>query len=122
MRTEAEIQDKIAQLTEAGKASEQAAAHCYPQVIALYWVLEDQEALRQILGEAEPEPDNEVVTPDELDMLRSYADGPRIWDAASLVPTVTALVDKKLIRACHRWAGDKACELTDLGREVLAHA
>jgi hypothetical protein len=54
----------------------------------------------------------------ELDMLRSYADGPRIWDAAVLVPVVFALADRGLTEPVHGRSG--VYQLTDRGREVLA--
>ena len=33
------------------------------------------------------------ITRNELDMLRSYASGPRIWDAAELMPALWKLQD-----------------------------
>jgi len=33
----------------------------------------------------------------DLDLLRSYEDGPKIWDATSILPGVYALEDKGLI-------------------------
>ena len=61
------------------------------------------------------------ITPDELRLLRSYADGPRIWDAASLVPTVHRLEDLGLIeRKPTPEGGSSARQLTARGRQVLA--
>lgn len=56
------------------------------------------------------------LTSDELDLLCSYARGPRIWDAAELVPGVYALEDKGLIE---RVPGSPAHRLTELGRGVV---
>jgi hypothetical protein len=54
----------------------------------------------------------------ELDLLRSYENGPRIWDATEVLPRVWALADKGLVEPC----GDSfvAYQLTDAGRAVLA--
>jgi len=65
------------------------------------------------------------ITEDELRLLRSYADGPRTWDAAELMPAVLRLQDLGLTEPAPP-ADDGsppsrgACQLTDKGRQVLA--
>jgi DNA-binding PadR family transcriptional regulator len=56
-------------------------------------------------------------SPDELQLLASYADGPRIWDAASLFPTVMSLHDRGLIEPVTQ--DGVAFRLTDAGRARL---
>jgi hypothetical protein len=57
-----------------------------------------------------------IMTKDELSLLRSYASGPKIWDAVTLLPTVYALADQGLIEP----VGDSgAYQLTMAGREAL---
>lgn len=50
-------------------------------------------------------------------LLASYARGPRIWDAASLLPEVTELADAGLIEPV---PGSAAYQLTSAGRAELA--
>jgi len=65
------------------------------------------------------------ITGNELDMLRSYASGPRIWDAAELMPAVWKLQDLGLIEPAPP-AEDGSPpsrgvrQLTAKGRQVLA--
>jgi hypothetical protein len=65
------------------------------------------------------------ITENELNLLRSYANGPWIWDAAALIPEVCKLQDLGLIEPAPP-ADDGsppsrgACQLTDKGRQVLA--
>jgi DNA-binding PadR family transcriptional regulator len=54
----------------------------------------------------------------ELRLLGSYADGPKIWDAAILVPTVFSLADQGLIEPHQDRSG--VYQLTERGRQVLA--
>ena len=58
------------------------------------------------------------MTPDEQSLLRSYAAGPRIWDAASLLPAVISLANQGLIEPC---PGElrAAYQLTEQGRHAL---
>lgn len=56
------------------------------------------------------------MTPDEARLLRSYADGPRIWDAASLLPVVHNLAGQGLIEPANERG---AYQLTERGRQVL---
>lgn len=60
---------------------------------------------------------NDELTPAQLNLLGSYARGPRVWDAASILPGVHALAGKGLIEPC----GDNgAHRLTDAGRAALS--
>jgi hypothetical protein len=59
-----------------------------------------------------------TLTENELGLLRSYAGGPRIWDAAALAPAVYALQDEGLIEPDPERS--PACRLTAKGRQVLA--
>jgi DNA-binding PadR family transcriptional regulator len=52
----------------------------------------------------------------ELDLLRSYESGPRIWDAAAILPGVYALETKGLIEPT---GTSGAYQLTEAGREAL---
>ncbi len=52
----------------------------------------------------------------ERDLLGTYAGGPRIWDAAALLPTVLGLESKGLIEPVPDSA---AYRLTDAGRSEL---
>lgn len=54
---------------------------------------------------------------DELDLLRSYEKGPRIWDATAILPAVCALADKGLIEPVTGTNG--AYQLTEAGRAAL---
>jgi hypothetical protein len=68
-----------------------------------------------------------TLVPDDLDMLRSYADGPRIWDATSLLPAVYRLADQGLIELAPPEDDGSppsrgAYRLTAAGRAVLAKA
>lgn len=56
------------------------------------------------------------LTNDERELLASYRNGPRIWDAASIYPTVTSLAQRGLIQP----SGGAAYELTNAGQAVLA--
>jgi hypothetical protein len=56
----------------------------------------------------------------ELDLLRTYANGPRIWDAAALLPAVTSLRDQGLITPSADNA--RADRLTAAGYERLRAA
>jgi DNA-binding PadR family transcriptional regulator len=54
---------------------------------------------------------------DEAQLLRTYANGPRIWDAASVFRVVVRLADKGLVAP----ADDHGVyALTDAGRNELA--
>lgn len=54
---------------------------------------------------------------DEERLLRSYTNGPRIWDAASVFEVVVRLAEKGMV-VPH---GDRgAYEITDAGRAALA--
>jgi hypothetical protein len=59
----------------------------------------------------------DTVHDDELRLLRSYASGPRIWDAASLMPAVFSLQEQGLTEPVP--GNDSAFRLTDAGRERL---
>jgi DNA-binding PadR family transcriptional regulator len=59
-----------------------------------------------------------MLTMDELELLRSYENGPRIWDAASIVPEVWALEKKGLIEQFDPEDGRKY-RLTEAGRAAL---
>jgi len=50
------------------------------------------------------------------DLLRSYASGPKIWDATALMPEVATLADAGLIEPV---PGSAAYRLTDAGRAEL---
>lgn len=55
---------------------------------------------------------------EEASLLRSYANGPRIWDASAILPGVWALAGKGLIEP----VGDERAgvyQLTEAGREAL---
>ncbi len=56
---------------------------------------------------------------DEARLLRSYVDGPRIWDAASVFEMVTQLAEKGVIAPS---GTSGAFAITDLGRQALAVA
>jgi hypothetical protein len=67
------------------------------------------------------------ITEEELRLLRSYASGPRIWDAAELMPAVWRLQDLVLTEPAP--PGDDGSppsrgvrQLTVRGRQVLAEA
>jgi hypothetical protein len=53
----------------------------------------------------------------DVDFLRTYDGGPRIWDAAVLQSKVMALVNEGLIQFVRPDSG--LCELTDKGRQML---
>jgi hypothetical protein len=57
------------------------------------------------------------LTDDELRLLRSYEDGPRIWDAADLLHRVWALADRGLIEMVP--GNFCAYQLTEAGRGAL---
>jgi hypothetical protein len=57
-----------------------------------------------------------TLTAGQLRLLQSYADGPRIWDAASVMNTVYELRDLRLITPSPDMRTD---ELTELGRQTL---
>lgn len=59
-----------------------------------------------------------TVTEHELLLLRSYENGPRIWDAAAIVPEVFALADKGLIEPVDM--NGRRYQLTEAGRGELA--
>lgn len=52
------------------------------------------------------------------DLLRSYENGPRIWDATAVLPDVYALADKGLIEPTG--SNNGAYRLTEAGRTELA--
>jgi hypothetical protein len=54
----------------------------------------------------------------ELDLLRSYKNGPRIWDAEALVPLVVSLKEQGLIEPLTAYPGN-AFQLTKAGRKAL---
>jgi hypothetical protein len=56
------------------------------------------------------------VNKGELELLRSYAKGPRIWDAVAVLPSVYALADRGLIEPS---GNSGAYRLTDAGRKAL---
>ena len=65
-----------------------------------------------------------MATPDELrqeaissELLRSYENGPRIWDAAIFQPDVHDLLERKLIEPCPDLPG--AYQITQAGRDAL---
>lgn len=59
-----------------------------------------------------------MATKDELRLLRSYLDGPRIWDATSLQNLVNGLLMQKLIEPV---PGRGALnQITQLGRDALS--
>jgi DNA-binding PadR family transcriptional regulator len=65
------------------------------------------------------------MTPDDQNLLRSYASGPRIWDAASIVPGVYRLEGQGLIEPAPPEDDGSppsrgAYQLTAKGRRVLA--
>jgi hypothetical protein len=62
-------------------------------------------------------PKAEVVTDDELDLLRSYENGPRIWDATVILPKVWTLAAKGLIEPTD--ADGYRYQLTEAGRRQL---
>ena len=52
MKTEAEVRAKMRQIEQAAnQADEKTKSVLYPQVIVLLWVLEEQDALAEILGD-----------------------------------------------------------------------
>lgn len=51
------------------------------------------------------------------DLLRSYASGPKIWDAAAIVPDVFALADAGLIEPAP--GSNSRYALTEAGRKAL---
>lgn len=57
------------------------------------------------------------MTKDELELLRSYEKGPRIWDAAEIMARVWVLEDKGLIEPVD--AEGRRYQLTDAGRKAL---
>jgi len=57
------------------------------------------------------------MTDRELDLLRSYEDGPRIWDAAVLMPLVHSLHEQGLIEPHQDRPG--VYQITQAGREAL---
>lgn len=67
----------------------------------------------------ETAPGHEDLPEAELRLLRSYADGLRIWDAAALVPAVCSLQDQGLIEPDPDPGRQPACRLTEKGRQVL---
>lgn len=57
----------------------------------------------------------------DLELLSSYANGPRIWDAASIMPDVHSLHDQGLIEPVAGIDGNRgAYQLTEAGRQALA--
>jgi len=67
------------------------------------------------------------MNPDDTDLLRSYANGPRIWDATAILPAVYRLAGQGLIEpappAENGSARSTYCyQLTDAGSQVLAAA
>lgn len=60
------------------------------------------------------------MTKDELDLLRSYENGPRIWDASAILPKVYKLAERKLIEPVSQ--SGYAYQLTELGRQELEAA
>jgi hypothetical protein len=64
------------------------------------------------------------LNPEDMDLLRSYANGPRIWDATAIVPAVFRLHGQGLIEPAPPAEDGSArstyCyQLTDAGRQVL---
>ena len=53
------------------------------------------------------------------DLLASYADGPRIWDAAILQPNVAELLDAGLIEPHPERGGQGVNQITAAGRKAL---
>lgn len=62
-----------------------------------------------------------MVTTDELRLLRSYLGGPRIWDAAAILPLVHGLAEQKLIEPHpdRERASRGVYQITRAGREAL---
>jgi|SRR5215472_6877725 len=61
----------------------------------------------------------EDLTKNELDVLRSYASGPKIWDAASLQDNVSRLRDLGLIEPVPDPGRPGVSRITPAGRRVL---
>jgi DNA-binding PadR family transcriptional regulator len=64
------------------------------------------------------------MNPEDRDLLRSYENGPRIWDAAAILPAVHRLYGQGLIEPAPPAEDGSArstyCyQLTDAGREAL---
>lgn len=57
----------------------------------------------------------------DIELLKSYADGIRIWDATSLLPAVYELSRLRLIEPAGGDHSSYAYQLTDAGRIVLAN-
>jgi len=57
------------------------------------------------------------LTPEQAGLLASFADGPRIWDAASLQPDLAALQDAGLIELAP--GAYAAMQLTEAGHTAL---
>jgi hypothetical protein len=62
---------------------------------------------------------NESTTHTEIELLRSYASGPRIWDATALEDAVFNLAEAGLIEPDPGNSSSWAFRLTDAGRERL---
>jgi hypothetical protein len=62
---------------------------------------------------------NESTTHTEIELLRSYASGPRIWDATALEDAVFSLAEAGLIEPDPGNSSSWAFRLTDAGRERL---
>lgn len=60
-----------------------------------------------------------MATTDELRLLASYEEGPRIWDAAVLQPDVHSLLQQKLIEPHPDPDQAGADQITQLGRDAL---
>ena len=61
-----------------------------------------------------------AATEDELRFLRSYEDGPAIWDASVLQAKVHSLAQQKLIEPVPDPERPGVYQITALGREALA--
>lgn len=55
----------------------------------------------------------------DMELLRSYVSGPKIWDAASLLPSVYSLEDQGLIEMV---GNSLLYQLTGAGRKALREA
>ena len=60
------------------------------------------------------------LTKGELELLRSYEQGPYIWDAASIVPQVWRLAEKGLVEPADQTS--YRYQLTEAGRRALGEA
>jgi hypothetical protein len=81
----------------------------------------DEAVLAQEPEQASAAPALPVLRPGELELLRSYESGPKIWDAAVLAPSVSDLAGKGLIEPVPDFNTERpgVYQLTPAGRAVL---